>query len=168
MSLVTIGTALAVAMLLVSVVGGWLGDLKRAGGSISARESRAAADGSGRAFYSSREARIDAMRERIHRERMRREKARGPRVAASASGPEPRPDRAPVRPPSPEAVHRAVLDLPAGPVTADVLRVHYRRLVVAYHPDRCVGLGAKLQRLAEEETKSINEAYAFFKRQLGD
>ncbi len=37
---------------------------------------------------------------------------------------------------------------------------------MAYHPDRVVGLGAKLQRLAEEETKAINEAYAFFKSQL--
>ena len=49
----------------------------------------------------------------------------------------------------------------------DAVRASYRRLVVAYHPDRVTGLGAKLRRLAEEETKAINEAYAYFKARLG-
>ena len=58
--------------------------------------------------------------------------------------------------------------LPPGAITTATLRRHYLRLVAAYHPDRVAGLGAKLQRLAEEETKAINEAYAFFKRRLGE
>ena len=166
MAFVPFATAVAVALLLAVAVGGWIKELTRDGGAVSARESRAATD-AGRSFYGSREARAEAMRERIRRERTRREKARAraPRPAATA-GPDAGADRAPARPPTPEAVHRATLELPAGPVDADTLRVHYRRLVVAYHPDRVVGLGAKLQRLAEEETKAINEAYAFFKRSL--
>lgn len=169
MTLVTAATTFAVLILLASVMLGWIADLKRAGGSVSARESRAAADGSGRAFYTSREARAEAMRERIQRERVRRERARArtarPASAASPASP-PGPDRPAARPATPEDRYRAVLELGPGTVTADDLRRQYRRLVVAYHPDRVVGLGAKLQRLAEEETKAINEAYAFFKSQL--
>ncbi|WP_420455485.1 J domain-containing protein [Rubrivirga sp.] len=166
MSLVAAATTFTVLMLLASVVLGWIADLKRAGGAVSARESRAAAEGTGRAFYTSREARAEAMRERIRRERTRRERARA-RTAPTPSGPEPHADRPAARPPTPEDLHRAVLELGTGPVTADDLRRQYRRLVVAYHPDRVAGLGAKLQRLAEEETKAINEAYAFFKARLG-
>lgn len=172
MSLVTLATVLAVLMLVVSVVLGWLADLKRVGGAVSARETRAAADGDGRTFYTSREDRAEAMRERIRRERRRRERARsasGARTgAAGRPGPPPGPDR-PAAPPAdaPETRHRATLELGPGPVTEDALRAAYRRLVVAYHPDRTAGLGAKLQRLAEEETKAINEAYAFFKARLG-
>ncbi|MEM6288861.1 MAG: hypothetical protein AAF845_17110, partial [Bacteroidota bacterium] len=62
MSLVTIGTTLVVLMLLASVMLGWVSDLKRAGGSISARESRARAQEGHAAFYTSREARAEAMR----------------------------------------------------------------------------------------------------------
>ena len=176
MSLVTVGTALAVLMLLASVMLGWIAELKRAGGAVSARESRAAADGEARTFYTSREDRAEAMRERIRRERRRRERARAaarPGDSARPGGPgrstpPPGPDR-PAAPPvdAPEARHRATLELGPGPVTADGLRTAYRRLVAAYHPDRVAGLGAKLQRLAEEETKSINEAYAYFKARLG-
>ena len=117
-------------------------------------------------------ARAEAMRERIRRERRRRERARA--AAGAARRPSaPHADRPaapppPDAPPYPEAVHRATLELGPGPVTEDVLRVHYRRLVVAYHPDRVAGLGVKLQQLAEEETKAINEAYAFFKGRLGE
>ena len=165
MSLVAIATAFTVVMLVASVMLGWIADLKRAGGAVSARESRAAAEADGRAFYTSRSDRAEAMKERIRRERMRRERARGPRATTATAG-TPEPDRPAARPPTPEEMHRAVLDLPAGPVEADTLRRQYRLLVVAYHPDRVVGLGPKLQRLAEEETKAINEAYAFFKARL--
>ncbi|PAP78546.1 J domain-containing protein [Rubrivirga marina] len=178
MSLVTVATVLAVLMLLVSVMLGWLADLKRVGGAVSARETRAAADGDGRTFYTSREDRAEAMRERIRRERRRRERARsasGTRTGSAGPtgrpGPTPGPDR-PAAPPvdAPEARHRATLELGPGPgpVSEDALRAAYRRLVVAYHPDRVAGLGDKLQRLAEEETKAINEAYAYFKARLGD
>jgi curved DNA-binding protein CbpA len=69
-------------------------------------------------------------------------------------------------PDAPEVRYRAVLELEPGPVTLETVRRHYLRLVAAYHPDRVAGLGVKLRRLAEEETKAINEAYAFFKRHL--
>lgn len=167
MSLVAVATAFTVVMLVASVMLGWIADLKRNGGAVSARESRVAAETAGRAFYTSREDRAEAMRERIRRERVRRERARA-RKAPSTAAPraEPSPDRPAARPPTPEDLHRAVLCLPPGPVEADALRRQYRLLVVAYHPDRVVGLGPKLQRLAEEETKAINEAYAYFKSRL--
>ena len=172
MSLVTLGTGLVVLMLLASVMLGWVADLKRAGGSVSARESRARAEAGQASFYTSREARAEAMRERIQRERRRRERARAASRAASEAGArtsEPHADRPSV--PSqetPEARHRTTLELPTGALTMETVRSHYRRLVAGYHPDRVAGLGSKLQRLAEEETKAINEAYAFFKRHLAE
>ncbi|MDT0632406.1 J domain-containing protein [Rubrivirga sp. S365] len=176
MSLVTIGTSFVVVALLAAVVLGWVADLRRTGGAVSAHEARAQAERAGRggrgrsAFYTSREDRAEAMRERIARERRRRERARGPRVRSPDAEPAGSPaDRPPAPPPdAPEARHRRTLELGSGPVTADRLRLHYRRLVTAYHPDRVAGLGAKLQRLAEEETKAINEAYSFFKREIGE
>jgi len=174
MTLVAALTSFTVLMLLASVVLSWVADLRRTGGAISARETHVAAEHAGRSsFYTSREERAEAMRERIRRERTRRERARAGAAtgSASASGSRPAPPPGPDRPPEPpvdlpEARHRRTLELPAGEVTMDTVRFAYRRLVVAYHPDRVAGLGAKLQRLAEEETKAINEAYAFFKARL--
>ncbi|MEM7787106.1 MAG: J domain-containing protein, partial [Bacteroidota bacterium] len=100
----------------------------------------------------------------------RRERARAAARARTEAGPReaPRADRPSVpAQETPETRHRATLELPPGTLTMDTVRSHYRRLVAGYHPDRVVGLGAKLQRLAEEETKAINEAYAFFKQHLG-
>ena len=169
--LAAIATGLAVVMLVASVLLGWVADLKRAGGAVSARETRAATERTGRsAFYVSREDRAEAMRERIRRERVRRERARAAAGAgqARAAAPPPRPERPAPPPDDPETLHRAILELGPGPVTAASLRRHYREQVAAYHPDRVAGLGAKLQRLAEEETKKINQAYAFFKARLGN
>ena len=171
MTFVSAATAFAVLMLVVTVVVGWVAELRRSGGAISARESRAAAERTGRQpFYTSREDRAEAMRERIRRERRRRERARaasGAQAGPSASRPSEPPPRAErPTPDDPETRHRQTLELDPGPVTAHALRQAYRRLVAAYHPDRVAGLGAKLQRLAEEETKSINEAYAFFKTRV--
>ena len=175
MSLVTLGTSVVVVALLASVVLGWIADLRRAGGAVSAHEARAQAEREGRgrsAFYTSREDRAEAMRERIVRERRRRERARTAHRARAGTAEAPGADRPPASaappPDAPETRHRRTLELGTGPVTAARLRLHYRRLVAAYHPDRVAGLGAKLQRLAEEETKSINEAYAFFKRRTAD
>lgn len=178
MSFVTVAMSFVVLILLASVVLGWVADLKRTGGAVSAHEARAQAEQSGRSsFYTSREDRAEAMRQRVHRERVRRERARATQGAgpsmSSGPGPSswtggPQADRPSVPPPdAPEVRHRAVLELGPGPVTMVTLRRHYRRLVVAYHPDRVAGLGVKLQRLAEEETKAINQAYTFFKRRLG-
>ena len=164
--LVASATTVAVLMLIGAVVIAWVGELRRTGGAVSARESIAA--GGRASFYTSREDRAEAMRERIRRERRRRERARAAAGHApprpSASGPADRPAAPPPEPP--DAVHRAALELGPGPVTKETLRRHYRRLVAAYHPDRVAGLGEKLQRLAEEETKAINQAYAFFKGRL--
>ena len=110
MSLVAIATAFTVVMLVASVMLGWIADLKRAGGAVSARESRAAAEADGRAFYTSRSDRAEAMKERIRRERMRRERARGPKAPTATAG-TPEPDRPAARPPTPEELHRAVLEL---------------------------------------------------------
>lgn len=180
MSFVTVAMSFVVLILLASVVLGWVADLKRTGGAVSAHEARAQAERSGRSgrssFYTSREDRAEAMRQRVRHERVRRERARAAQGAgpsmSSGPGPSswtggPQADRPSVPPPdAPEVRHRAVLELGPGPVTMDTLRRHYRRLVVAYHPDRVAGLGVKLQRLAEEETKAINQAYTFFKRRL--
>ncbi len=173
MSLVEVATILTVLMLIASVVLAWVGDLKRTGGAVSARESHAAAERAARGgrttFYTSKADRAEAMRDRIRRERRRRERSR---TAAPAGHAPPRPSAEPSRPTPPptsdEARHRAVLELDPGPVSSSTLRTHYRRLVAGYHPDRVAGLGVKLQRLAEEETKSINEAYSFFKARLKD
>lgn len=151
-----------VVALMASAMLGWMADLKRAGGSTSARESRDQSERI-RAGYMSKEQRAREMRERLRKERARRE-ARAPHASR---GPDPDADRPSVpRADRTEARHRATLEL-SGPVTPESLRRHYRRLVTAYHPDRVAGLGAKLQKLAEEETKAINEAYAFFKKRLG-
>ena len=174
MTLVTLATSFIVLMLLGSVVLAWVADLKRTGGAVSAHEIRAQAERERTPFYTSREDRAEAMRERIRRERRRRERARAAHADAGsgrpASAPRPgeaRADRPNVPPPdAPEARHRTVLELEPGPVTLEKVRRHYLRLVTAYHPDRVAGLGVKLQQLAEEETKAINEAYAFFKRHL--
>lgn len=42
---------------------------------------------------------------------------------------------------------------------ADEIKAAYRNLMKAYHSDRVVNLGPKLQAVAEEETKRINLAY---------
>lgn len=170
MSLVEVATTLTVLMLVASVVLAWVGELKRTGGAISARESQAAAERASRtgraSFYTSKAERAEAMRERLRRERLRRERRERQRTRSAPAEDAPPRREEPAPPTSSEARHRAVLELDPGPVSASTLRVHYRRLVAAYHPDRVAGLGIKLQQLAEEETKSINQAYAFFKRRL--
>jgi hypothetical protein len=44
-------------------------------------------------------------------------------------------------------------------VTFDQIRLAYREIVKAYHPDRVAHLGPELRRLAESKTKEINSAY---------
>ena len=167
--------AMIVIALVLSAMLAWIADLRRFWGAVSADEGRTQQRDQSeriRGAYMSKEQRAREMRERIRRERIKRERAREAQgyrstAGASSSGPRASSDRpsAP-RTPSQEDRHRETLEL-VGEVTPERLRRNYRRLVAAYHPDRCSGLGEKLQRLAEEETKSINEAYSFFKRQLG-
>ncbi|GAB5537593.1 MAG: hypothetical protein Rubg2KO_38420 [Rubricoccaceae bacterium] len=166
--------SLIVMALVVSAMLGWVADLRRVRGAMSASETRAQHRDQSeriRGAYMSKEQRAREMRERIRRERKRRERAREAQGYRPTSGPSSGSRASSDRPSAPrisstEDLHRETLEL-VGEITPELLRRNYRRLVAAYHPDRCAGLGEKLQRLAEEETKSINEAYSFFKRQLG-
>ena len=51
-----------------------------------------------------------------------------------------------------------------GKVTIDDIKQNYRNLIAKYHPDKVQHLGEELQRMAEEKTKEINEAYEYFKK----
>lgn len=59
-----------------------------------------------------------------------------------------------------------VLEL-EGRVSAKDIKAQYRRLAAKYHPDKVGHLGEKLRKLAEEETKELNEAYRFFRERFG-
>jgi DnaJ-domain-containing protein 1 len=65
-----------------------------------------------------------------------------------------------------ERLHGETLGL-KGRVTPDAVRKAYKARVREYHPDQVARLGIKLRLLAEEETKRINEAYAFFRKRYG-
>lgn len=86
-----------------------------------------------------------------------------PPPAARLPG-EGRPGAAPetVPPPSEEARHAAVLGL-AGEITPAEVKRAYRELLTKYHPDKVSHLGAEFHRLAEERTREIIAAYAYFK-----
>jgi hypothetical protein len=64
---------------------------------------------------------------------------------------------------SEEVAHGRVLGL-SGKVTFADIKRNYRQRMLEYHPDKVAALGPKLRELAEEETKRINAAYAFFAR----
>ncbi|MBN1672212.1 MAG: J domain-containing protein [Kiritimatiellae bacterium] len=53
----------------------------------------------------------------------------------------------------------AVLELDRSALSRESLRKAYRRKVMEYHPDRVALAGAKIRRLAEQETAEINRAY---------
>lgn len=65
-----------------------------------------------------------------------------------------------------DRLHRETLGLEGG-ASPEAVRSAYKARIREYHPDRVAGLGFKLRVLAEEETKRINEAYAYFRRRLG-
>jgi DnaJ-domain-containing protein 1 len=50
-----------------------------------------------------------------------------------------------------------------GRQTRDDIRKAYRKLIQQYHPDKVAALGPRLRRVAEEESKTINEAYDYFR-----
>ncbi len=142
-----VAAALITGLLVLVILLSWGADVRRVGRATSAREANP---------------RAAEARARRAEARLRAEEAQTTRPR-----PAPPPPAVPA-PPSDDARHRATLELPPGPVTAAVLRRQYRALVAAYHPDRVAGLGAKLQRLADDETKAINEAYAWFKTRTTD
>lgn len=120
-------------------------------------------------FAKERKAREERERRRRNQPRGRRHRpfsgSTGRRTAFSSASSQQPPPPPPTPTGSEESRHRATLEL-KGAATPDSVRAAYRRLIAAYHPDRVATLGVKLQRLAEEETKRINEAYAYFRRVL--
>ncbi|MEP0546667.1 MAG: J domain-containing protein [Rhodothermales bacterium] len=65
-----------------------------------------------------------------------------------------------------ERLHGETLGL-TGEATPETVRQAYKDRVREYHPDQVARLGVKLRVLAEEETKRINEAYAYFRERYG-
>ena len=114
--------------------------------------------------YVAKERKARAIRQRDRQARERRTRtAQHAEARFTAEPPEPETPESPsMRLRHTEARYRAVLHL-EGEITETSLRRAYLQLVAAYHPDRVAGLGVKLQQLAEEETKRINEAYTFFR-----
>tara|TARA_Y100001970_G_C14179997_1_gene829270 strand:- start:905 stop:1312 length:408 start_codon:yes stop_codon:yes gene_type:complete len=55
-----------------------------------------------------------------------------------------------------------VLEL-QGKITKLDIKKQYYKMIAKYHPDKVLKLGKKIQKLAENESKIINEAYSFFK-----
>jgi hypothetical protein len=47
--------------------------------------------------------------------------------------------------------------------TPEEVRASYRKKIREYHPDRVAGLGEKLRKMADEESKQINKAYSELK-----
>jgi hypothetical protein len=72
----------------------------------------------------------------------------------------------PTAPVNLERLHGETLGL-RGRITPEEVRQAYKQRVREYHPDQVARLGVKLRVLAEEETKRINEAYAYFRKRYG-
>ena len=106
--------------------------------------------------------------ERVRNKYFEKERrARAQRAQRKHHAPRPEPADAPV--PGPvnlDRLHRETLGL-NGEVTPDAVRAAFKARVREYHPDQVARLGVKLQTLAEEETKRINEAYAYFRERYG-
>jgi DnaJ domain len=58
-----------------------------------------------------------------------------------------------------------VLGIPEGSTLDDVKLAYYTK-VKQYHPDKVMGLGEEFQKLADDKTKEINEAFESAKRAL--
>ena len=58
-----------------------------------------------------------------------------------------------------------VLGIPEGS-TLDDVKLAYHTKVKQYHPDKVMGLGEEFQKLADDKTKEINEAFESAKRAL--
>jgi curved DNA-binding protein CbpA len=59
----------------------------------------------------------------------------------------------------------ALLGVKPG-ATLEQVGVAYRHMAQMYHPDKVVGLGPELQRLADERMKEINAAHQVVRRYL--
>lgn len=104
-------------------------------------------------------------RERVRAKYFEKERrARAQRARHRSQQPRTPPPEEPV--PGPvnlDRLHRETLGL-TGEITPEAVRAAYKARVREYHPDRVSRLGVKLRILAEEETKRINEAYAYFRQ----
>jgi hypothetical protein len=109
-----------------------------------------------RRIYFQKERRARAIRERERQARLA-EMRRPEDPGTTGDGQAVPPPEAPA-----EWRYRTVLEL-EGEATPERVRLAYKRMIAAYHPDKVAGLGLKIRQLAEEETKAINEAYAFFR-----
>lgn len=98
-------------------------------------------------------------------EKERRARAVRARHRHTRPAADPAPDTEVPGPINLDRLHRATLGL-TGEVTPEHLRKAYKARVREYHPDQVARLGIKLRRLAEDETKRINEAYAYFRKRL--
>jgi DnaJ-class molecular chaperone len=94
-------------------------------------------------------------------------------VAEYKAGREGRPSpQAPKRPPSPAAPRATgpawweVLHVPRGASLRDAAAA-YRELIQKNHPDKVAHLSERIRRVADEETRRINAAYAEARRMLG-
>lgn len=96
------------------------------------------------------------------RARAQRARQRPPREKARDAAPE----TAVPGPVNLERLHGETLGL-TGTVDPRTVREAYKARVREYHPDQVARLGVKLRVLAEEETKRINEAYAYFRKRYG-
>jgi len=56
----------------------------------------------------------------------------------------------------------------SGKASMREIRSAYRKKIAEYHPHKVAHLGPKLQKLAEKESKQINEAYNYFEEKYGD
>lgn len=164
MTFVTLLVGFSVLLIAASMLGTWIPDLRRVRGATSARESRRQNDRLRDSdLFDRRQDRAREFRDRIRKERLKRESERPSRPLGSVPPP---PDQARGKPASKDQVFREALELGPGPITPELLRRQYRQLMAAYHPDRVVGLGRKLRTLAEEESKTINQAHVYFKALL--
>jgi curved DNA-binding protein CbpA len=58
-----------------------------------------------------------------------------------------------------------VLGIPEGSTLDDVKAAYYTK-IKQYHPDKVMGLGEEFQKLADDKTKEVNEAFESAKRAL--
>jgi len=66
----------------------------------------------------------------------------------------------------PESRYREALGLD-GTEDEDQIRKRYRELLSRYHPDKVQHLGEEFRRMAEQKTREILEAYAYYSEKHG-
>ena len=62
-----------------------------------------------------------------------------------------------------EEEYRQILGVTAEDIPATI-RKKYKELLAKYHPDKVQHLGIEFQEMAERKTKTIMEAYEFFRK----